>query len=178
MQRFLDAVNRVIGSSDAPRPPDPEAHNADRQISQSTGRVALIVDDDPLMRWVLCEHLRQNNFLTTEVATAADGYAQILALRERVSVLITDMILPGGGGWQLVQRARSILPELAVVFISGAIDAQVVTSASSHPRTGFLEKPFELSQLTALLTTLLSDETIKKDKYEAMRAIERNRKVG
>jgi CheY-like chemotaxis protein len=164
MQRFFDIVNRVLGRSDAPLSAHQEGREEDGQIRQSTGRVALVVDDDPLMRGALCEHLRQNNFSAMEAATAADGYEQVLKWRERVSVLITDMVIPGGGGWQLVQNARNIVPNLVVIFISGAIDEQVLASATSHSRTGFLEKPFELSQLTDVLNSLLSDRTEQDQK--------------
>jgi two-component system, cell cycle sensor histidine kinase and response regulator CckA len=178
MQHFLDAVNRVLVSSDAPRSADQEAREENRQIRQSPDKIALVVDDEPLMRWAICEHLRQNNFSAMEAATAADGYEQVLNLRERVSVLITDMVIPGGGGWQLVQRARRVVPDLAVIFISGTIGEQVVASATSHSRTGFLEKPFELNQLTNLLNTLLSKGSGKKSNYETRREIERDQKAG
>lgn len=176
MQRYLDAVNRVLVSSDSRHAADQEAHREDRQILQSPDKVVLVVDDDPLMRWAVCEHLRQNNFSIVGLATAAEGYTQILKLRERISVLITDMVLPVSSGWHLAQSARCVIPDLAVIFISGAIDEQVVISASSHPRTGFLEKPFELSQLTDLLKTLLPKRTSQHDKFAS--EIERDQKAG
>jgi len=178
MQRFLDTINTVLVSSDGPRSANQEAHEEDRQIPQSADEVVLVVDDNRLMRWAICEHLRQNNFSAMEASTAADGYEQVLKLRERLSVLIADMVIPGGGGWQLVQSARRVVPDLAVIFISGAIGEQVVASVNSHSRTGFLEKPFELSQLTNLLNTLLSGGTGKKDNYELRREIERAQKAG
>jgi two-component system, cell cycle sensor histidine kinase and response regulator CckA len=159
MQRFFDAVNKAV------------------VVNQQPDKIVLVVDDDSLMRWALCEHLRLNNFTSIGLATAAEGYAQVLQLRERVCVLITDMVLPGGGGWQLVQSARCVVPELAVIFISGAIDEQVVTSACSHPRTGFLEKPFDLTRLTDLIRSLMS-EKISSGKFASSDEIQPNQKAG
>lgn len=87
-------------------------------------------------------------------------------------------IVPGGGGWELAQRARHVVPDLAVIFISGVIDGHVVTSASSHPSTGFLQKPFELSALTDLLSSLLAGRTNKKATLRIERRIGPDRKAG
>ena len=178
MWRFFEALNRTVKSAEPLCSPDDEAHGEGHEIVQPTSRVVLAVDDDPLMRWAICEHLKRLNFSAIGLETAADGYEHILKLRERVGALITDMVLPGGGGWHLVQSARRIVPSLAVVFISGTISEQVVASASSHARTAFLEKPFELSELTSLLSTPLSEETGKEDKTELRREVERNQKAG
>jgi DNA-binding NtrC family response regulator len=155
MQRFFDAVNEAVVSTKESSPPDHEIRSEHSELHHSPYKIVLVVDDDSSMRWALCEHLRRNGFSSVEAETAAEGYSQLLKLRDRVSVLVTDMVLPGGGGWQLVQSARRVIPDLAVIFISGAIDEQVVSSASSHPRTGFLEKPFEFERLTDLIGALL-----------------------
>ena len=141
--------------------------------------VVLVVEDEECLRMALCEYLKRNGFAPKGVATAADAYGQILDLRRRVCALITDMVIPGGGGWELVQRTRQIVPDVVVIFISGAIDEHVVKSASSRPDTGFLEKPFDLSALTDLLNSLLAQRAKnKKARLRAERRIGSNKKAG
>jgi DNA-binding NtrC family response regulator len=177
MQRFLDAVNKAVLSAKETSSADHEVHSDHSELHHSPDEIVLVVDDDSLMRGALCEHLRLNDFSIVDVATAAEGYSQVLKLRDRVSLLITDMVLPGGGGWQLVQSARRVIPDLAVIFISGAIDEQVVTSASSHPRTGFLEKPFEFDRLTNLIGALLA-EGISGNKFACSSEIKPKQRTG
>jgi DNA-binding NtrC family response regulator len=177
MQRFFDAVNKGVVSAKETSSADHEVHSDHSELHHPPDKIVLVVDDDSLMRGALCEHLRLNDFSIMDVATTAEGYSQVLKLRDRVSLLITDMVLPGGGGWQLVQSARRVIPDLAVIFISGAIDEQVVTSASSHPRTGFLEKPFEFKRLTDLIRALLS-EKINRDKFACRGEMKPKHKAG
>ena len=171
MQRFYDAVAKVGMTSNAPGPACKEDQENDRVINQPIDGVVLVVDDDQCLRMALCEYLRRNAFAALGVATADEAYTQILALKERVCALITDMVIPGGGGWELVQRTRHVVHDVVVIFISGAIDEHVVTSASSHPSTGFLQKPFELSALTDLLHSLLAERRNKRGTLRSERRI-------
>jgi two-component system cell cycle sensor histidine kinase/response regulator CckA len=164
--------------SDAPSPAYKEDQGNHRGFNQPIDSVVLLVEDDQCLRRALCEYLKRNAFAAIGVATAAEAYTQILELRGRVCALITDMVIPGGGGWELVQKTRHVVPDVVVIFISGVIDEHVVTSASSHPSTGFLQKPFELSALTDVLNSLLAGWTNKKGTPGSERRIGPNKKAG
>jgi CheY-like chemotaxis protein len=178
VQRFFDAVAKAGMPPDASRPARKEDERRDRTLGRPPGGVVLVVDDEPYLRRALCEYLMRNCFAAIGVATAAAAYSQVLELRGQICALITDMVIPGGGGWDLAQRTRRVVPDLAVIFISGAIDEHVVTSASSHPRTGFLQKPFELSALTDALNSLLEKRTSKIGPQKTERQIGPNKKAG
>jgi DNA-binding NtrC family response regulator len=159
MRRFFDVVDKTVGPVDAHSPVEPETKTEWLRGVLANEFVVLVVDDDQLMREALCEYLARNNFAATGVASAKAAYERILELREHISALITDMVIPGGGGWELARTARQVVPNLAVLFISGAIDADVVESASSQPYTKFLQKPFEFAVLAAELRSLVSERT-------------------
>jgi DNA-binding NtrC family response regulator len=178
VQRFLDAVAKVGMPSDASRPAREQDRQKNHTVGQPASGVVLVVDDEPFLRRVLCEYLIENSFAAIGEATAAAAYSQVLELRGKVCALITDMVIPGGGGWDLAQRTRRVVPDLAVIFMSGAIDEHVVASASSHPSTGFLQKPFELSALTDMLNSLLEERTSKKGTLGAEPRIGPNEKAG
>jgi DNA-binding NtrC family response regulator len=163
MQRFFDAVDRVNVSADTPSPAEPETKTEDRCSVHANESVVLVVDDDQLMREALCEYLMRNAFAATGVASARDAYERILELRGHICALITDMVIPGGGGWELARTARHVVPDLAVLFISGAINEDVIKSASTHPCTGFLQKPFEFWVLIDELQSLISERTNRRN---------------
>lgn len=174
MQRFLDAVNR----SEAAVPAPLEGQGPKLADRRTTDAMVLIADDDPYTRQALCDHLGGLGFKTVEAPTAATAYHAILEHRGRISALIADMIMPGGGAWELAQRARSIVPNLPVIFISGVLDQHVTLSAWQRPHTAFLQKPFELNDLTTALNALLSDPAAKKGKLNAEMAVQEAEKAG
>src|SRR5258706_12690897 len=77
----------------------------------------LVVDDDAVMRGLLAEWLSGAGY---RVRQAGTGTAALQMLRSRpAGVLITDMDMPGRDGAQTLGEARRMLPELAVIAISG-----------------------------------------------------------
>jgi len=114
--------------------------------------VVLVVDDDHQFRKAVSGYLGGLGYRVVGAATGEQGYRSALELKSCLCVLILDLIMPEGGGWELARRARSILPDLPVVFVSGLLPANVTEGLCSHPpRTVFLEKPFEFSVLKRTL---------------------------
>lgn len=180
MQQFFDAVAKVGIPADASRPHSEKDQQKDRSARQpaSGGGVVLVVEDEPLLREALCEYLTRNSFDAIGVATATAAYSRILELRDKVRALITDMVIPGGGGWDLAQRTRRVVPDLAVIFVSGVVEEYVVASASLHPLTGFLQKPFELSVLLDILNSLLERRTTETGTLRSERRVEPYERAG
>src|SRR5205085_10910675 len=79
------------------------------------------------------------------VVTAADG-AEALRLREDLGgpldVLLTDVVMPGGGGRELARRIRELDPALPIVFMSGYTGPAGGADLGAHGRSEFLQKPF------------------------------------
>jgi two-component system cell cycle response regulator CpdR len=96
-------------------------------------RSVLVVDDDPTVLAVLTDMLED---LGCEVISAANGQDALDQLRrnERISILITDINMPGMDGHELAHLATRSRPELSVLQLSGR-----------EPRRGgfpMIRKPF------------------------------------
>jgi CheY-like chemotaxis protein len=78
-------------------------------------RKVLVVDDEPMTLQVTTGMLED---LGCEVITAGDGNEALRRL-EDVSILITDINMPGLNGYELAERARRMHPGLQVVLMSG-----------------------------------------------------------
>ncbi|MHB0768798.1 response regulator [Bradyrhizobium sp. 5.13L] len=102
----------------------------------------LVVDDDPAVLDVLVDMLED---LGCEVVRAQSG-ADALDRLERnpdISILITDINMPGMDGHELAERARRLRPELNVLQLSGR-----------EPRRGglpMIRKPFSFEELASTM---------------------------
>jgi two-component system cell cycle response regulator CpdR len=96
-------------------------------------RSVLVVDDDPTVLEVLADMLDDLGCDVISAGSGADALDQ-LKLNERISILITDINMPGMDGHELTELAKRIRPELKVLQLSGR-----------EPRRGgypMIRKPF------------------------------------
>lgn len=134
--------------------------------------LALVVDDEPLVRQLVCSVLARSGWRTVE---ATDGVAALgLSLDGRVDLLITDYEMPAMTGTEVASEFRQRMPDLPVLMISGVA---AVAAVAMHRRYSFLRKPFELDELMSLVKTL-TDQQIDGSAAEQETEIEANEAGG
>jgi len=125
--------------------PDGVAEVAERggpRLSQTGARI-LVVEDDNLVRQSMVESLEALGYLVTP---AGDGEAGLRELqRERPHLMITDYLMPGMTGAELVRRASIDYPGLPMIISTGYADMEAVDKVIGD--NFVLRKPFELSDL-------------------------------
>ena len=115
----------------------------------------LVVEDDPLVRWTIQRMLKAYGYT---VHAAASGKEALGVLRrERLALLVADVVMPEMDGPTLVKRARNLFPHLPVLMISGYAEQQVLTEALLDARTAFLAKPFMPDQLANAVRQVLDN---------------------
>ncbi len=120
------------------------------------GKVVLVIDDEPTIRGLLVELLREAGYRPLE---AQDGPTGLRVLQQvgQVDLLITDVGLPGGmNGRQVADAARVARPDLKVLFITGYAENAVVGNGHVERWMSVLTKPFELQALTRRVTEILA----------------------
>jgi CheY-like chemotaxis protein len=98
------------------------------------------------------------NSLGYAVLGAADGETglDLLAEHPEVSLLLTDVVLPGGlSGPELADRAHERRPDLKVLFMSGYTEIAGAWAGRSIEDTELVRKPFRKSELAAKLLSAL-----------------------
>jgi len=118
----------------------------DKQTSVYThgGETILVVDDNEDVR-ILVERILTKNRYT--VFTANNGPEALVVLDKinyAVTLLITDIIMPGMNGVQLYTRIVEQHPEIKVLYMSGYTDNVVITTDRA---LNFLQKPFSMKGL-------------------------------
>jgi DNA-binding response OmpR family regulator len=112
----------------------------------------LVVDDEPIVREVVCRYLQQEAFTTLE---AGDGDEAIRLLRvEPIDLVVLDVMLPGPDGLELCRwiRARSDLP---VIMLTGRGELTDRIVGLELGADDYLTKPFSPRELTARVRTVL-----------------------
>jgi CheY-like chemotaxis protein len=123
-----------------------EAQEAPVQTSaQSSSGTAILVDDEELVRASVSDMLTDLGFTVSEASGAAHAL-QLIEQGEIPSVLITDHLMPGMTGSELIAAVRARLPELPVLLISGYAESDGIPAGV--PR---LSKPFRAADLEAAL---------------------------
>lgn len=110
----------------------------------------LLVEDEFLLREATSEDLRELGYEPVCAARADEAWDILLSDTE-LAGLITDIRMPGEwDGWELARRARSLRPELAVIYVSGFSD----TAIDPVPGGVFLKKPYRFDDIKRLLDEL------------------------
>ena len=114
----------------------------------------LLVDDEDLVRMATAEMLREMGHQVAEAESGAAALAQI-ASGDPFDLLITDYLMPGMRGSELVEEARARWPDLKVLLMTGYANL-AKGEAAGIPR---LPKPFREADLAREVANLLSGGT-------------------
>jgi CheY-like chemotaxis protein len=116
----------------------------------TSGRNILIVEDERLVSWSLTKALEKAGYCVS-VAETRERAEEHLASR-RFDLVITDVNLPSANGYEI---ASGLDPGIPVIVISAGPEPPG-HAANPHVHT-FVEKPFVLDEITALVGSLLPD---------------------
>jgi two-component system, cell cycle sensor histidine kinase and response regulator CckA len=110
----------------------------------------LLVDDDAAVRTTTRRLLQRLRYAVVEAASGAEALETFAAQRPQISVLLTDIRMPGMDGTELARQLRALAPGFPVVFISG-FDAIGHTAVDGLDDVEMIPKPFTGEQLARAL---------------------------
>jgi PAS domain S-box-containing protein len=142
-----------------PLEPDAPAAPAAPAAAPSAGtgnETVLLVEDKDEVRSVLEALFTRRGYRILTAGNAPEAIELWKRHGEDVSLLFTDIVMPGGlNGRELAERLRIDRPELKVIYCSG-YDANILGGdALTVPGTRFLSKPFDIKQTVRLVRELL-----------------------
>jgi signal transduction histidine kinase/ActR/RegA family two-component response regulator len=143
---------RYVGEA---APDEAGATAAGRARGAGAVETVVVVDDEPVVRRLATEVLREFGY---QVIAAADGPEGLSILQSdlRVDLLVTDVGLPGGmNGRQLADAARERRPGLKVLFITGYAEAAVIGNEMFEPGMQVITKPFAMDTLAARIRAMI-----------------------
>ena len=117
----------------------------------------LLVDDETALRSYLAKALRARGYNVIDVATGAEAIALVRRDNPPIDLLVTDVIMPGISGPQIVTELLTTHPALKVIFISGYTDDFLNRYGSFGPETTLISKPFHAEALVAAINKTMGE---------------------
>ena len=121
------------------------------------GGNVLLVEDDAAVRGLTQRMLKDAGLVVRSAGDAYEALTLAGPTCDAIDAVITDVIMPGLGGRDLVRELRSRRPDLRVLYISGYLDIDVQRLGLDE-RTRLLTKPFAREALLRQLAALLDPE--------------------
>jgi two-component system, NarL family, invasion response regulator UvrY len=122
------------------RPHPPQAPAASRESRSHTLTSVVLVEDNARLRSVIRQILQKESDLYI-AGDAEDALTGLEVLRKaRPDVLVTDLLLPGLSGMELIRLVRDQLPGIAIVAISIHLEDPYVRGAFEKGATAFVHK--------------------------------------
>ena len=110
-----------------------------------TGARVLVVDDELAAQRLLVRILTKIGHRAEAVSDIAT--AVTLLEREQFDLVMTDLDMPGGSGFELIDSLASRSPEVATILVTGRGDTQVASLALMSGAYGYLSKPFRQEEV-------------------------------
>lgn len=107
---------------------------------------ALVVEDDPAVALVVCEILRDRGLMVSHASNRVAACQRIVTLPTLDALILDINLREGANGFDVGRFARQVIPELAIVYISGEASREAF-QAHGVPCSRFLQKPFTGDEL-------------------------------
>lgn len=133
---------------------------ADRVESVQQRFTILVVEDEPLTRISISDHLRSVGYLVVEAGTA-DEAVSVLSSGSKIHLVFCDVELPGMmGGFSLAVWIRNHYRSIPIVLTSGV--GSVIPPLSRQHLVPFLEKPYRPEEAADLIAKVLASSPLAK----------------
>jgi len=116
----------------------------------------LVVEDEEMVRKLVCETLAAYGYKIIEAQNVNDGLQRASEYKEPIHLLLTDVIMPEMNGRELYDNVVAIYPTIKVLYMSGYTDNVIVHHGILEEGIDFLQKPFSVQSLTKKVRQVLS----------------------
>jgi PAS domain S-box-containing protein len=125
-------------------------------LPHGAGQLIMVVDDEAAVREVTRRTLEAFGYRVVVAADAAEAIARFGELRDSVSLVLTDMMMPFMDGPSLIQVLTRMSPKVRIVAVSGLLTEGRTVQAASMGVRHFLSKPYTTDLLLRELQLALS----------------------
>jgi PAS domain S-box-containing protein len=124
--------------------------------SEGGQETILLVEDEPMVRDLFRDVLIAAGYRVLDAPSGVDALDLVARHPEPIHLMVTDVIMPGMGGGELVRRMAEVRPEVKVLYVSGYNDDVLVRRGVIDSAVSFLHKPCMPDELIRLVRSILA----------------------
>jgi DNA-binding response OmpR family regulator len=134
---------------------------AEKQAPQVTPAVlggtetVLLVEDEQSVRQLVRETLAARGYHVLEGENGETGLAAAADHKGKIDLVITDVVMPGIGGRELIRQLLELRPGIKVLYLSGYTEDAITSEGTIARDAAFLQKPFTLKNLAKKVREVL-----------------------
>ncbi len=121
----------------------------------------LVIDDEAIIRESLHDWLSDAGYL---VLTAENGHQALEIIeKEKPSIAISDLVMPGMDGIELLKRAKEMSPDIEVIIITAYGSIPTAIAAMKEGAYDYIEKPFRPEKAELLVEKLVEHQRLLEE---------------
>jgi DNA-binding NtrC family response regulator len=124
-------------------------------VLPESGPLIYAVDDEPLVGDLVATVLEMNGFQYKLFRHPAEALKAFMAANPRPALLVTDFVMEGLSGMELIENCKRMQPALKTILYSGSVGANIIQRYSVKPDY-FIRKPFQPQNLIDIVRLVLA----------------------
>ena len=121
-----------------------------------------VIDDEAPIRDTMKAALEEQGYQVACFGNAVDGLESIA--KTNPELIVTDLIMPGLNGLELIHRTKQLNPEINVVVVTGHASLESAIGAIRQGASDYLVKPFKIAELLNAVKKALSQKRFLPEK--------------
>ena len=130
-------------------------------MNRNPSKRVLVVDDEPMIVSLLSTILREKGWDVTAARSGTDGIDQLD--RARFDVILTDLVMPGDSGIDLLRAAKEIHPDVEVILMTGYATADTAIEAMRNGAFHYIMKPLKAEEVVNLVEKAYSQRQLQRE---------------
>jgi len=126
--------------------------------TRSAGETILLVEDDDMLREGIRGILEEFGYSIIEAEDGSKGIKEFAKNKDRIHLVLMDVIMPRKGGSDLLREIRMLMPHVKVIISSGYSGDLVIKDEGIRKDCRFIAKPYSPADLLKLIEELLGKQ--------------------
>ena len=131
-----------------------ERSSPHERLHPGTGGI-LLVDDEPMILGSASEMLKLLGYTVYQAASGQEAVAVYAEKKNKIDLVILDMIMPGMSGAQALMALKDINPDVRVILSSGYSMQGEIQKVMETGCQGFIQKPYSFTELSKIVREVL-----------------------
>ena len=130
----------------------------------------LVVDDEMSIREILADGLESFGYEVVQAKNAADGFDTVK--RGGVSLVLSDIEMPGENGLSLLRRIKDSDPDVDVIMVTGVVDFETAVGTIRKGASDYVSKPFNLAEVRIVVERTLEKRRLIRENRDYQQKLE------